>query len=153
MKVLTDAFSGAENALVSFVTTGKVDFTSLTTTIEADIVKLLEQQALKGLISALGGGIGGGGSASSTIAPLANLFGLPGFATGGAFTVGGSGGTDSQVIAMRTTPGERVTVQTPDQQLAASQIPAAMDSRGGQRVLDNHINSTTQRIRGRITRR
>lgn len=38
---------------------------------------------------------------------------LPGFAHGGEFTVGGAGGTDSQVVAFRATPGERVTVSPP----------------------------------------
>lgn len=40
---------------------------------------------------------------------------LAGFATGGDFTVGGSGGTDSQLVAFRATPGERVTVTPPGQ--------------------------------------
>lgn len=35
------------------------------------------------------------------------------FAHGGSFVVGGSGGIDSQLIAMKTTPGERVTVDPP----------------------------------------
>ena len=39
----------------------------------------------------------------------------PGFAFGGDFTVGGSGGTDSQMVAFRATPGERVSVRTPTQ--------------------------------------
>jgi tape measure domain-containing protein len=38
-----------------------------------------------------------------------------GFATGGEFRVGGSGGTDSQMVAFRATPGERVAVSTPQQ--------------------------------------
>jgi hypothetical protein len=41
---------------------------------------------------------------------------LPGFATGGQFTVGGFGGTDSQLVAFRATPGEQVSVKTPNQQ-------------------------------------
>ncbi len=36
--------------------------------------------------------------------------GLLGFQHGGSFTVGGSGGPDSQVVAFRATPGEGVTV-------------------------------------------
>ena len=32
------------------------------------------------------------------------------FATGGGFTVGGAGGTDSQFVGFRATPGERVAV-------------------------------------------
>lgn len=37
------------------------------------------------------------------------------FATGGSFSVGGSGGTDSQLVAFRATPGEHVAVSTPQQ--------------------------------------
>lgn len=37
------------------------------------------------------------------------------FATGGSFVVPGSGGTDSAMVALRATPGERVSVQTPTQ--------------------------------------
>jgi hypothetical protein len=38
------------------------------------------------------------------------------FATGGSFTVpGGMGGVDSQVVALRASPGERISVQTPTQ--------------------------------------
>ena len=36
---------------------------------------------------------------------------IPGFATGGNFTVGGSGGTDSQVVQFRATPGEMVNIK------------------------------------------
>ena len=39
---------------------------------------------------------------------------LAGLATGGDFTVGGGGGVDSQLVAFRATPGERVMVRTPD---------------------------------------
>ena len=39
-----------------------------------------------------------------------------GFQNGGGFTVGGSGGTDSQLVSFRATPGENVTVRTPGQQ-------------------------------------
>ena len=41
-----------------------------------------------------------------------------GFATGGSFMVGGSGGTDSQLVAFRASPDERVTIETPAQQRA-----------------------------------
>lgn len=44
---------------------------------------------------------------------------LFGFAEGGSFTVGGGGGTDSQVVAFRATPGERVSIETPSQQRGA----------------------------------
>jgi hypothetical protein len=38
---------------------------------------------------------------------------LPHFATGGSFTVGGQGGTDSQLIQFMATPGEVVTITPP----------------------------------------
>lgn len=40
---------------------------------------------------------------------------LGGFQGGGGFTVGGSGGPDSQTVAFRATPGERVDISTPGQ--------------------------------------
>lgn len=48
--------------------------------------------------------------AGTTIAPSLISDPLPAFATGGSFEVGGFGGTDSQVVAMRNTPGELVNV-------------------------------------------
>ena len=53
---------------------------------------------------------------------MGSLYGqLPGFATGGDFKVGGSGGTDSQVVAFRATPNERVSIRTPTQGSAGEQ--------------------------------
>ena len=43
---------------------------------------------------------------------------LPAFATGGQLTVTGSGGTDSQLVQFKATPGEVLTVSTPDQMAA-----------------------------------
>lgn len=48
-----------------------------------------------------------------TAAGFAAKYGLPAFATGGGFNVGGVGGIDSQIRAMRLTPGERVDISTP----------------------------------------
>lgn len=74
--------------------------------------KLLDR-ALNGLFDALGsaGGSSGGGSGWIGTA-LSAVFGgkIPGFATGGSFTVGGSGGVDSQLAMFRATPGEMVNV-------------------------------------------
>lgn len=57
---------------------------------------------------------------------------LPGFATGGSFTVGGAGGTDSQLVAFRATPGEMVNVRTPAQQGGGGSvsISVAVDASG-----------------------
>ncbi len=45
---------------------------------------------------------------------LTNLF--PGFASGGQFTVGGAAGRDRNLVGLRLTRGEKVSVQTPSQQ-------------------------------------
>ena len=70
-KTLVNAFSGAEDALVSFVTTGEADFGALVDSILADLVRLLARQALSGLLGALGGGGAAGGAGGL----LAGLFG------------------------------------------------------------------------------
>ena len=60
------------------------------------------------LASAAGGGIG---------SFLGNMFAdLLGFQHGGSFKVGGSGGKDSQLVAFKASPNERVSVETPGQQ-------------------------------------
>jgi len=41
-----------------------------------------------------------------------------GFASGGSFPVGGTGGTDSQLVQFRASPNERVTVSGPGQSAA-----------------------------------
>jgi len=51
-----------------------------------------------------------------------------GFANGGNFTVGGSGGTDSQNVAFRATPGEEVTIETPSQKRRRQQQENQMNS-------------------------
>lgn len=52
---------------------------------------------------------------SANFGPAAGNNPMPKFATGGQFTVGGMGGTDSQTISFKASPGERVTVETPMQ--------------------------------------
>lgn len=85
-----------------------------------------------------------------------------GFRTGGEFTVGGSGGSDSQMVAFRATPGEKVSVNTPAQSRALEQgstapevnVPVhivnvqdprqaidAMDTAEGKRVIINQMSS------------
>lgn len=102
---------------------------------------------------------------------LGNLFGptalqLSGpFASGGSFTVGGAGGTDSQNVAFRATPGELVTVTPPGQSaLAGGGFTVVMntqiDARGAtpgvevqlRRLLRETEERTVARIRNEFTR-
>jgi hypothetical protein len=62
----------------------------------------------------------GGGAGGSSIGDLErqqgvdiNGNGVIGMASGGSFTVGGQGGTDSQMVGFRATPGEMVEVRQP----------------------------------------
>jgi len=87
------------------------DFKSIVKELEGDLLKLGSQafQRASGSSSSAGSNLLAG-----AVSSLAGLF--PGFATGGAFTVGGVAGTDRNLVGMRLTRGERVTVQTPEQQ-------------------------------------
>ena len=82
--------------------------------IKAVIDKLLQALGLQKELNKSSAGIG-----------VQQQAGPPGFATGGSFKVGGSGGTDSQLVQFMATPGERVTVQTPAQQ-AGKQVNKLM---------------------------
>lgn len=104
--VFGNAFGSLEGALTSFVTTGKFDFKSLINSMLADLARLVVQmliiRPLMGMFGGFFGGIFGfaqGGFVSPSLA-------LPGFATGGI--VGGFGGSTSDNILARLSPGEFV---------------------------------------------
>ncbi|PLU83526.1 hypothetical protein BMJ22_04060, partial [Sinorhizobium medicae] len=55
----------------------------------------------------------GGGGGGGIFGLIGSLFG---FANGGSFKVGGAGGADSQIVAFRASPNERVSVTKPGQE-------------------------------------
>jgi TP901 family phage tail tape measure protein len=147
---LVSAFGGAEDALVSFVTKGSADFKGLIDSILGDLTRLLLRQALLALIPGFG--------------PALSAAPLPGFQTGGSFKVGGSGGPDSQLVAFKGTPGEKVNVQTPGQQQKTEapkvNVPIkvvnqmdpratidAIDTPAGERVILNVIQRNPSAVR------
>ena len=74
-------------------------------------VDKLINQGLNSLFNAMGSSSSGGG----WISAIASIFtggsgSTPGFATGGSFTVGGSGAMDSKLVQFRATPGEMVNI-------------------------------------------
>ena len=156
-----NAFQGAENALVDFVTTGKADFKSLVDSIMADLARLLIRQSLMGLFGLFGPSpsTGGGGILPSAGSHL----GLGGYQTGGSFRVGGSGGPDSQLVAFRASPGESVAIsrpnQTPNVDVAAPELKVrivnsmdpnialdALSSAQGERIIMNTIKRNPKAI-------
>jgi hypothetical protein len=64
--------------------------------------------AMSSSASAALGASAAAGATSGLDAAIGDI--LPVFATGGTFSVGGSGSTDSQLVAFRATPGENVSV-------------------------------------------
>lgn len=141
---LGGAIKTVADGFAEWIATGKMQWKDLVQTILRDIARMLVFGAIKTGMSAAG-------------------IKLPGFATGGQFTVGGGGGTDSVGVAFRATPGERVTVETPEQQREAaamsrsgqgggqpiavvnqidgSFVQAAMMSPGGIKVIHNAIKA------------
>lgn len=73
-KLFGDAFKGAEDALVEFVKTGKLDFRSLIDSMISDLIRLGIQQAITAALSSFGGGIGGGGGAGGIGGIIASAF-------------------------------------------------------------------------------
>lgn len=95
-----NVFSGLENALVSFVTTGKLDFKQLINSILADLARMvIQMMIIRPLMGFFGGMFGGffGFSGGGLV---------PGFAAGGA--VRGPGTSTSDSILARLSHGEFV---------------------------------------------
>jgi hypothetical protein len=88
--------------------------------IEQDLLRMLARELVTKplfeqfdkLLKGFGAGAAGGDLFSSIFSGIGGLFG---FQHGGSFTVGGSGGPDSKIVAFRATPGEQVTVAPPGQ--------------------------------------
>jgi tape measure domain-containing protein len=155
-QTIVNAFSSMEDALVSFVTTGKVDFKELVDSILADLTRLLARQALVALFGgpgALLGGLAGGGGSTNPMA----VFGAPGRATGGqvspgtSYLVGERGQPELFQSAQpgRITPMSQVAAEpaapTPVTIINVSseeEAIAAMQSAEGTRVIKNVIRTT-----------
>jgi TP901 family phage tail tape measure protein len=125
---IQNAFASASSAIADFATSGKFDFKSLTDSILKDLVRLATNQLFGQLAGGLLGGIGGGAVGGAGL-----LSGLFGAATGASLMVRGNGGTDSQPIAFKASPGERVDILTPQQQ--------KRQGGGGSQTIVNVINN------------
>jgi lambda family phage tail tape measure protein len=93
-EAVTNAFKGMEDALVDFVTTGKLDFKSLVNSILADIARIVIKQSITGplanLLSGALGSAGGGASSGGSDVLGAFIAGLGGGrAIGGPVSAGG----------------------------------------------------------------
>lgn len=102
--------NSAADAIVNFAKTGKINVKALFQELFANLLKLAAQRLL---LTFLGGILGIPGTSG-----LGGGKGLTGFASGGSILPSGPGSTDSQVVAFKKRPDERVDILTPGQQAA-----------------------------------
>lgn len=144
--LFTDAFKGMEDALVSFVKTGKLDFSSLADSVISDMIRIQIQRSILGPLMGTGknGDYGVMGSIASSIG---SLFG---FANGGIMTAGGSmplntyasGGiaNSPQMAIFGEGKTPEAYVPLPD----GRSIPVSMQGGGGgSNVVVNVVNNAT----------
>lgn len=118
----------------------------------AQVLLELSSQLLASELFKLLGNLGssGGGGFFNTIAG----FFAGGFANGGQFVVPGSGGTDSQLVTAKMTPGEVVTVQTPQQARAGADAPQPVVNVDGPTIVntidDSDIVGAINRSGGQV---
>ena len=102
------------NSFIKDLVRGGDAFGRLKNRIVDDLIDMVFAQ--NNLFGGILGGLFGGFSKPKGILSAASLIpglgGIPGFQHGGSFTVGGSGGADSQLVAFRASPGERVSVSS-----------------------------------------
>ena len=121
---ISDAFDSLADGIVEAMTTSENAMTGfrnvareIVNDILSDFLKLMVIQPLKNaLFSAIGPLIGGLGAGGNIAVPGGGgtlqfpAFTPPTAQFGAQFRVGGAGGTDSQLVALRATPGEDITV-------------------------------------------
>lgn len=133
----TPAAQMLESALMSTfdrAIDGGMKFGDILKSLALDLAKMAASSAFRALLM---GNAGMGGTFAGIIGSIFGA-GIPGFAKGGSFTVGGTGGIDSQLAMMRVTPGERVTVSKKGEGGPG----------GGQTFIDQSVNNFNSQISG-----
>jgi lambda family phage tail tape measure protein len=127
----SDSFRGMEDAFATFATTGKLSFSSLATSVIADIARMEARAVISGLfnyaVGAVSGYFGSSGSATSTPADL--ISGYTGHATGGLITGPGTGTSDS--ILARLSNGEGVVTAAGMKRIGVPGLNAINGTGGG----------------------
>jgi hypothetical protein len=117
-QALVGAFQGAENAVASFVKTGKLDFRDLVTSMITDLAKLAARRFILGPIAnALSGALGSAGGIFADILHAGGVVGSPGpgrmvpalaFANAPRMHAGGWAGLRADEVPAILQRGERV---------------------------------------------
>lgn len=119
MDRFVDAIAGA----MSNAFQGLIDGSKSVKETLADLLKQLSSMLMNEGFKALVGGLFGGGSGGGLFAGIGKLLG---FASGGTIMPGGAGGIDSQVVAFRKSPNERVDITKPGQTLHSGGVQEVM---------------------------
>ena len=147
-----DALSDAMTDVILRTKDASEAFADMARAILADIARILAQDFARRLVGGSGSTVGllglfAGSGSAATIS--AEQFAGAGFATGGSFTVGGSGGTDTTPVAFRATRGERVTIETPSQQRNRTAMSVTnvynIDSRSDRAAIVAEIRASERR--------
>jgi hypothetical protein len=113
------------------------------------LIKLVAQKGIELLFNFVTGGAGslagGGGLFGGIVSGVGKLLG---FAHGGSFAVGGSGGIDSQLVAFRASPGERVTVTPPGREAGEQVVIRLPDIRPEGRYSGRDISAMFDALAG-----
>lgn len=89
--LFTKAFSGMEDALVNFATTGKMNFKSLAQSIIADLIRIQIRAAMSGIMKMLVSGMGGGlGASAGAVNGVAGDVSMAALAANGGVWAGGT---------------------------------------------------------------
>ena len=138
----TQSLAGSIGSTISSAFQGVIDGSKSVGDALKDLLKQLASTWANNAFQALfgmGGGAGSGGG-GGIFGGLGGLFGkLFDFARGGTIMPGGSGGIDSQLVAFRKSPNERVDITKPGQTLTRGE--------GGANVSVNIINKAGADVR------
>jgi tape measure domain-containing protein len=135
-QLIGELWAPVNNALVDMFKNGEFALNDFAREFEEVLTKMAIKIVMTSLLM---GAFGMKGPMVNALGGDASLGKLLGFAQGGSFTVAGNGGTDSQVVAFRATPGERVSIETPRQQGGGGGGAAPMAA-SGPTIINNHFD-------------
>jgi len=151
-QAMTNAFSGAEDALVQFVQTGEFNFSGLVDSILADITRLLARQAILAIFNAISGGTSG--AFGGVISALAGARAEGGPVTGGKPYLVGEKGPEifTPPSSGNIVPNSALQGQAPQTNITVvnvmdpEMVTAALNDPANQQVIVNVIGKNKQAV-------
>lgn len=151
-QAMTNAFSGAEDALVQFVQTGEFNFSGLVDSILADITRLLARQAILAIFNAISGGTSG--AFGGVISALAGARAEGGPVTGGKPYLVGEKGPEifTPPTSGNIVPNSALQGQAPQTNITVvnvmdpGMVNAALNDPANQQVIVNVIGKNKQAV-------